>query len=256
MWKKINISFFMLWPIFAVWISFHFSINAFLSTIVFYGGPSILLSICRPTRIKKALSVSLFTIPFMIIVDYIAESTQAWIIPKSILPFRLFNYVPIEVLSWIFLHAYIVIMFYQYFFEKKFVKKLWDKRSKEALFGTVFILIVFLIALFAYPSVLNIPYWYLVFGLLGVLPVIIIEDLKYPNVFPKLLKTAIYFFYLNFTYEITALKLGWWSFPSRQFIGQVSFFGVTFPFEEFFFWIILFTLALLSYYEYFFNKEK
>lgn len=256
--QKVSLLFFVLWPIVAVWLSFTFSINASLSPFVFYGPQAILLSLYRPPRIKKSLFVSLFVIPFMIICDYVAQRTGTWLwpLPDSVFPFRLFNYVSIEVLIWAFLHVYLVIMFYQYFFEKTFMKKFWDKRSKEALFGTIFIFLSFLIVLIAYPNVLNIPYWYSVFGIIGILPVVIFEDFGYPTLFPKLLKTAIYFFYLNFIYEITALKVGWWSFPSTQFIGQMSFFGVTFPFEEFFFWLVLFTLAILSYYEYFFNRER
>jgi hypothetical protein len=192
----------------------------------------------------------------MIVIDYIAESTGAWLIPFSVLPYRLFGYVPIEVIMWASLHVYAVIMFYQYFFEKVFIKKIWDKKSERLLLGEMILFTLFLALLFLVPRVLNIPYWYSVFGLVGILPAVIFEDFKYPKVFQKLLKTAIFFFYLNFVYEITALKLGWWSFPSKQIIGQVSFFGVTFPFEEFFFWIVLFTLSILSYYEYFFNKEK
>lgn len=255
---KINLFFFLIWPLVAVWLSFAYQVNALLSSVIFYGIPSLLLSIYRPQSIKKSLIVSLLILPFMIIVDYVAERTGAWLwpLPDSVLPFRLFDHVSIEVLLWVFLHVYIVIMFYQYFFEKTVIKKLWDRRSKEFLLGTTFIFVLFLLTLIIYPKALHIPYWYLVFGTVGILPVVIFEELEYPMVFPKLLKTAMYFFYLNFTYEVTALKIGWWSFPSQQFIGYISFFGVTFPFEEFFFWIVLFTLAVLSYYEYFFNKER
>ena len=254
---KTTFLFFLLWPIVAVYLSFNFAVNALLSPVIFYGIPSILLSLLRPSAIKKSLFVSLFILPFMVIVDYIAEATQAWLwpLPQSMFP-KLFNYVWVEVLVWVFLHIYIVIMFYQYFFEKHILKRFWDRKSEEVLLGTIFISVLFMLVLIVYPKALHIPYWYLVFGTLGILPAVIFEDLKYPMVFQKLLKTAMYFFYINFTYEITALKIGWWSFPSTQFIGYVSFFGVTFPFEEFFFWIVLFTLAALSYYEYFFNKEK
>lgn len=256
--RRLSLFFFLLWPIVASWLSFKFSVNALLSTIIFYGIPALLLSIYRPKRIKKVFFVSLVPLPFLTIVDYVAERTGTWLwpLPHSYFSFRFFDYVSVEILIWGFLYGYAVIMFYQYFFEKIAIKKFWDKRSEEALVGTGVFFALFLIALFLYPSILNIPYWYLVFGTLGILPIVIIEDIKYPLVFPKLLKTAGYFFYLNFIYEVTALKLGWWSFPSKQFIGYMSFFGVTFPFEEFFFWIILFTLAMLSYYEYFFNKER
>ncbi|MEK7092670.1 MAG: hypothetical protein AAB907_03520, partial [Patescibacteria group bacterium] len=199
----------MLWPIVAAWMSLNFPINALLSSVVFYGIPAGLLSFYRPEYIKKSLIVSLSGIPFLIIVDYIAELTGAWLwpLPHSVVPFKLFGYVSIEVLLWGFLHAYIVIMFFQYFFEKTFTKKILDSRSKKVVLLTTITFIIFLGALFIHPDILNIPYWYLVFGTIGILPLVVFEDWKYPKVFHRLLKTGAYFFYLNFTYEITALKV-------------------------------------------------
>lgn len=255
---KVNIALFILWPIIAAWLSFRFSLNALLSPVVFYGIPSILLSFLKPSQIKKSLLVSALFLPAMIVIDYVAERTGTWTwpLPDSFFSFRFFGYVSIEVLVWVFLHIYFVVMFYQYFFEKKVLKKILDRKSEEAMLMTVIYFLVFIVTLLLSPVVLNVPYWYLVFGAFGILPAVIIEEYKYPKVFHRLLKTAIYFFYVNITYELVALNIGWWSFPSKEFIGYVSFLGKTFPFEEFLFWLVLFTLSVLSYYEYFFNREK
>ena len=105
-------------------------------------------------------------------------------------------------------------------------------------------------------SYLDIPYFYLTAGIvLGIIPISIVL-FEYPRLIAKFFKTAAYFFYLNFAYEITALKLGIWDFPGDQFIGWVTFFGMRFPFEEFFFWIILGAIAMLSYYEFFDDDRK
>jgi hypothetical protein len=256
--RKIILLFFIIWPLLTLWLEFKFSINASIFYVLFYGIPSIILSFCRPERIKKTLAVSTFILPFITIADYIAELTGTWFWapPNPIFTIKIFNYVSPDALIWAFLQMYIVIMFYQYFFEEKYIVRFWDKKSKEALFITIFVFIVFILTLIVYPNLLAIPYWYLILGLFAILPAIIFEDIKYPLIFPKLLKTTLYFFYLNLIFEIIGLKMNWWSFPSKQFIGYISFFGVTFPFEEFFFWIILFSLTILSYYEYFFNRER
>jgi hypothetical protein len=68
--------------------------------------------------------------------------------------------------------------------------------------------------------------------------------------------TAAYFFYFNIIYEIVGLRLRWWDFPGTQFVGHVSLFGVTFPFEEFFFWLVLGGFMVLSYFELFDNTQK
>jgi hypothetical protein len=254
--RKITLFFFILWPIIVAWLSFSLSFNAITSLIFFYIIPSVILSAYMPQRIKKSLFVSTFILPLIIIGDCIAEYTGSWFYAPSF-PFKLSNFITsIDALLWGFFHVYFVIMFYQYFFEKSYFKKIWDEKSKEALVGTIGIFTIFLLALIIYPAILNIPYWYLAFGILGFLPIVIFEDFRYPMVFPKLLKTGIFFFYLNFVYEIVGLKLNWWSFPGKQFIGYISLFGETFPFEELFFFLIFFTLAILSAYEYFFNRER
>lgn len=253
-----TILFFIIWPVLASWLSFTFSLNAFVSPMIFFGIPALLLSYFKPASIKQALLASTCMLPFMAIVDYVAQNTQTWLwpLPNSLLPFKLFGVVSIEVLIWIFLHVYVVILYYQYFYEKKYIAELWNERVKELITATLILFTVFIALVLFAPGLLLIPYWYLVFGIVAIVPVILLEEMRYPLVFLKLLKVAIYFFYLNLAYEFTALKLGWWSFPSRQFLGHLSFLGITLPFEEFFFWLMLLTLAILSYYEYFFNREK
>ena len=80
--------------------------------------------------------------------------------------------------------------------------------------------------------------------------------MNHPKMNVKFFKTAAYFFYLTFIYEVTALQLGWWDFPSTNFIGWVSIFNVRFPLEELIFWLFLFAMAILTYYEYFADDEK
>lgn len=254
--KKIILTGLIVWPIVIIGIVSRFHVDAFTSVLLFYGIPAIPLSLLRPRLISKALVVSLFGIPSVIIIDYIAELTRAWFIPFSIFPFRILSLVTIEVVTWVFFHIYVVVLFYEYFFEKNIPEKIWSSRSNNILASIMGLSMLFIGLFFIIPHALYVPYWYLVFGTIAILSVVVFEELKFPKVFPKLLKTAVYFFYVNLIYEVVALKNGWWSFPGNQFIGQVSLFGATFPFEEFFFWIMLFTLCILSLYEYFFDDER
>jgi hypothetical protein len=256
--RHLLLLFFLVWPIIAAWVCFEFSLVAFFSSVIFFGIPSLILSFLMPHRVKKAFYISLLLLPLMAIIDYFAQKTGSWIwpMPGSIFPIKFFEVVSIESLVWISLHIYVVIMFYQYFFEKKYISQFWDKRSRGVFFTTIILFVLFVFAFIFFPQFYNIPYYYLLSGSIGLLPAVILEEIEFPSVFPKLLKTAIYFFYLNLTQEIVALKIGWWNYETKQFIGQMNLLGVTFPFEEFFFWLVLFTLAFLSYYEFFFNREK
>jgi len=147
-------------------------------------------------------------------------------------------------------------MFYEYFVDKHATKRLWNPKLKYLLTAGILIFIIFTLLFINSPKLLNIPYFYLWFGIVLTLLPFIFQWFEFPHVTKKFLLVGIFFFYLHFLYEITALKLGWWAFPGQEFIGQVSLLGVIFPIEEVVFWFILLALAILSFYEYFDDDEK
>lgn len=249
---------FLAWPLIAAFISFNFPINFFLSSFIFFGVPAAILSLLKPNRVKKAAVASLIFTPIGLVIDYVAQINGTWKmpLPDTVFPFKFLDVVSIEGIIWGFLHVYAVIMYFSYFSEKQYIKTLWNKKSEEALALFIGIFLLFLVTLLFLPDTLKIPYWYIIFGLVSLLSVVVLEEIRFPKVFPRLLRTAFYFFYLNFVYEIVALKLNWWSFPSGRYVGYVSVLDVSFPLEEFVFWMILFSLAILSVYEYFFNGER
>ena len=85
---------------------------------------------------------------------------------------------------------------------------------------------------------------------------LLISLFKFPNLSKKFFLAGSYFFFFAFVYELTALKLGWWKFIGNDFIGWVSIFKLSFPFEELFFWFLLLAMAILSYYEFFDDDGK
>jgi hypothetical protein len=77
----------------------------------------------------------------------------------------------------------------------------------------------------------------------------------FPRLFSKYVKAISYFFALFILLELTGVHLNQWVFPG-EFIGWVELFGIKFPFEEFFFFIILGSAVILSYYEVFADDRK
>lgn len=254
--RKIDLAILILWPIIGSMLAFLLNINTTNSVVIFFVIPSIYLSFRERRHILKAIVFSIFGTPLIILIDYIAEITNAWLIPDSVLSYRLFDFVTLEVIIWMFFHLYFVIIFYEYFIDKHKTDKLWLPKIKYFVSIVAGLSLLFLILLFSYPQALYIPYWYLLMGIVLILIPITLQGYNFPRVFLKFLKVAAYFFYLTFIYEITALKLGWWSFPGRQYVGWVYFFGVKFPFEEFFFWLMLTAIAILSCYEFFDDDER
>jgi len=255
--ESTDLALILIWPIIAALISFLFKPNAFGSIILFLIIPSIYLSIRGKEYVKKAIIFALLTgITTIIVLDYIAHITEAWLIPNSILPFRLFGLVTLEVILWALFTCYFIIIFYEYFIDKHRTQKVWNTKMKYVLMTALIAFVSFLIVLFASPSLLNIPYFYLIWGTIILLIPFLIQLFRYPKTTSKFFLAAAYFFYLHFIYELTGLKLGWWKFPGKEFIGWVSVFGTSFPLEELIFWFILLALATISYYEYFDDDEK
>ena len=255
--ENLDLSLIFLWPIIATFLSFLLISNAFVSIVLFLVVPSIYISIRGKEYWKKSvIFAGGGSIPLIIVIDYISHVTGTWIIPETIFPFKIFNFVTFEVILWAFFTTYFVVMFYEYFLDKHATKRLWTKKTKYFFIIGLLIFTLFLFFYFFFPDYLRIPYWYMIFGVIIFLAPFLIHLFYKQKTTSKFLLPFIYFFFLNFTWEITALKLGWWSFPGTDFIGWVSIFGVRFPFEELFFWFGVLAISLLSYYEFFDDDEK
>lgn len=254
--QRFDLAVLVVWPIIAVVIGLNVPMNFFFSLLLFMGLPAFYLSVRAPQYIKNTLLFSLVTIPILIVIDYIAHRNGAWLIPGSIFSHRLFGYVTFEAVFWLALQTYFTIIFYEYFVDHHVDKQAWHPRTGMLLRVFAVIGVVFLAIVTTYPDYLHIRYAYLIIaGLLGALP-LIVQAFEFPKVTLKIARVAPYFFYLCLLYEIVAVKVGWWSFPGTDFVGWVSFFGVSFPFEEFFFWIVISSVVLLTYYEFCDNDER
>ncbi len=255
--RDFDLALIFLWPVIATIVSFILKPSAFISVVLFLAIPSIYLSIKGREYWKKAAIFSIgASIPIMIVIDYIAHLTGMWIVPKTIFPFKLFNFVTIEVILWAFFTSYLVVMFYEYFLDKHAVKKLWTNKTKYLFITGLLIFSLFVVLYFFFPNMLNIPYWYLIFGIVLTLIPFLLQLFRFPKTTSKFLLPFVYFFFLHFLWEVTAVKLGWWDFPGTMFIGWVNMFGIRFPFEEVLFWFILLALSILSFYEFFDDDEK
>jgi hypothetical protein len=257
--RRVDLIILIFWPIIAAAISFSIGASTFSSIILFLGVPAAYLSYLNPKKILKLFLFSfVLGVPLAIVIDYVMQRTGGWFLPSSIFgPFRLLGYVTIEQIIWLFLYIYLVAIFYETFIEKNQVEKTYYHNFKYLITLMVLIYGLFGFFYFLAPAFLLINYFYLKLGLvLGLLPITLVL-LKSPKLCQKFFQTAIYFFFLSLIYELTALTLGQWTFPAKnQFIGFVEIFGLRFPFEEFFFWIMLGAMAVLAYYEFFDDDLK
>ena len=234
--------------------AFGWQISCLASLLLVLGIPSLYLSVLNRDKLKKIILYTFtISIPTGIIFDFAVRADNGWFIPKSILPYRLFDLMPLENYIWMFLAVYIIIIFYEHFcnkFEKEISKRLkifsWIFYTLTAL-----ILIVHIIRC----SFFIIPYIYLYLGITLFLIPTLFFIWKYPKFMGSFFNVQVYFFYLHIMFELIGVKLQHWVYPGTHYIGIVSFFGLNIPFEEFFFVIAFGAFETLAYYEFFTNRK-
>ncbi len=256
--KKHQFIILLCWPIIAAILSTLFNAGLYSSLFLFFVVPCLYLSYYNPKLIKKALVFSLAcSISMAFLFDYVMELTGAWRLGRMEFPQVWFlQYVSLIQIFWLFFYIYLIVIYYETFFDRS-VRKIIYPRTKWLFLLMLSILAFVVFGHFFFPDLLYINYFYLKAGIVLILLPLLAFLFKFPTVYRKFFKVGLFFFYFNFIYEITALGLKQWSFPAEnQFIGQVTFYSLSFPVEELFFWIIIGSVACLSYYEFFEDDGK
>ena len=111
--KKIDFILLITFPILASIISLTLNVNFFYGTLLFFGVPSLYLSIRnKKVALKTFLFSLIFAAPLALISDYIASISGTWLIETSaLLGFRFFGIVSPEGVIWGFFYIYFVIIF-------------------------------------------------------------------------------------------------------------------------------------------------
>ncbi len=265
--KKIDLLILIFIPILTAFVLLFYRENFLISTILFFGTPSLYLAVRHKKALKKTFIFSLlFSVPLTFIFDYLIAKDKGWHIVSSILPFRIFGIVAFEQFIWAFLWVFYIVIFYEYFLDKQekrsifsflFTKSETITRPMEYFALVLFTLLLFF-TFFAFfcPTYLKIDYAYLVLGtIFGIIPLSIFL-FKFPNFSVRFLKATFYFFFLALIIEYVGLKLNHWIFPGSNFIGVENFFGFMIPYEEIMIYFVLSTPIVLSYYEFFDDDRR
>ena len=127
---------------------------------------------------------------------------------------------------------------------------------KYLVIGFILALIIFFSIMTIRYDFLYVDYFYFKLGIIvAVVPLVTVLSI-FPRLWKKFVKVSVYFFGLSIMHELSALSVHQWEYPGKNFIGWVELFGARFPFEEFFFWIIIGVAALLSWYEFFVDDQR
>jgi len=235
---------------FGAFLTFHYNLKPLASIAFFFVLPSVYMLLRGRFNYKKIFFMAILTGIIAGFADVIFSATKAWVVPDEqlFIAWRIFNSVPFEDFIWFFSFALFAITFYEFFIEKDRIRGI-SKNSKWFFIlalGTIFIvtLLVFL-GWFE-----KIKYSYLVICSIYMTPPVVYLLFRNTNFIKKFFYISIPLFLINLLHELVALKVGQWVFPG-EYIGTFVFFGFSFPFEEFFFYLFLGSITAVAYYEIF-----
>lgn len=229
--------------------------NNLFSGIVLTIPSVIYLGLRKKKNWKKLILASLiFGVLFGFALSFYAEATKSWSTNTPIFNYRVFGMSALEEILGQGIMALLVFTFYEHFFDNERKSKL-NKRVIWAIllgiFGSLFLILLHeylpqKFSTFEYP--------YVVVGTIAILPLIYIL-IKRPGFLPKLVLTGVYFFILWFVIEFQAVAYNYWLYPGN-YIGWVDILGVRYPFEELFYWMMLYAPTIIVYYEFSIDDGK
>ncbi len=217
--------------------------------------PVLYLSLRKKKNWKKVILATLiFGGLFGFLFEFIAEYNKAYSVVSVMFPFKIFGVLPIDNVLGHMMMTLLTIVFYEHFIDSELNHHI-SKHLKYAILPALFAIVTMFVLFFFSPSLLhsNHPYFYM--GLAAIIPPLFLGFTR-PQFIRNMALTAVYFFFFYFVAEIFAVRLGYWIYPGNNYVGWITVFNTTFPFEELFFWMMFYSASLVSYYELFIDDHS
>ena len=215
---------------------------------------SIYLGIVKKKFWKKILVATvLFGGIFGFIFEFVQEYTGMYTVLSSLFPFKIFGVLPVDNVVGHLEMTFFTFVFYEHFLSHERSSHV----SKHLIFALIPGIVVMLSIILLYyisPSLLKIPYSYLLFGLTAIIPTFFLA-ITQPKYIKNMAEIAAFFFFVYFVFEVIALSFGYWTFAGDSYIGWVQFLNLQFPFEELVFWMLFYAATLVAYYELFIDQQ-
>lgn len=210
--------------------------------------PVAYLALRRKKNFDKILPATLVIGLLAFALDILLVHNLAWTPYRSTFSWQIFG-VPPEEVVWFFLHIFYIIVWYEHFVDDEATIRISGRFGSLALFG-VFSVALAAIAVYAFPAASRIPYAYSSIAACTMLPILAYALVRRRLLVRKILPLAIFFALFALVMEITAVRMGLWSFPNTgNYLGLVTLCGATFPIEEIIFWMTLGPGVAIMYYE-------
>lgn len=244
------------WPILAAGLIYVFSIPFIFASFLIFGVPGIYLSWRKPSIIKKSLLFTLLIVSTVSwALDHMAFLDKTWFVDNSWL--RILNgTIPIEDLIFGVWWSYFGIVFWEYFLDHGSHKFKFNPAIRY-LIALLALGVAIFFGLYFYASdVLYQPYFYVKFGMIMLVPIILVTIIRFPKLIKKLLVIGLYFFSISLLGEYVGLARNHWNFPGIHYLGTTTLAGKIVPWDELIFWVTLGMPGLICWYELFADDRK
>jgi len=176
--------------------------------------------------------------------------TNSWDV-QSILP-RPFGLIPLENMLFGFFNILWPLSFYEFFVDKDRTKVI--SKKLKYLVALYCLLSIIVYTLFYWnKKLISIDY------IVASIPILIIPSLiiftKNPKILRKVFLTTVFFAIVHFTFEMFAMKIGNWWWPS-EYLHTFNISGMVYPLDDAIVWFLLSTPTLIGGYEFFVDDNK
>lgn len=238
----------------AAWASLSFHLKPLTWSIFYLVLPSIYLMLRERKNYRKIFwSVVILGLLLGFFFDFLAEFNGAWHVRDLVIPYKILGIEPVDNVLGYAVMVLFMVTFYEHFIDDERDRRLSKNASRLFLLGTIAVILL-VVGYLENQTVFKISHMYLKAGLAAILfP--LIYGFRHPKILAKFSALALFFIPVWLVAEIVVLKNGGWNFPG-QYVGWVTVFGVTFPFEELFFWMICYAGAIVASYEYFIDDNR
>jgi len=251
--KKLDFLVFVLLVVIMALAWWYFGLKPLYGFLLYTLIPSVYLSLRKKKNLLK-ISLAVFTLGtlFGFLFDTIQVINNAWVV-DLVLPWKILGIAPVDNILGYTLMTLLIVVFYEHFLDDENNKRL-SKRFARFFLILSIVMIIFYILLANSPDLFKISYSYVTLALIAIItPILLI--LRRPKFITKMLVMSAVFFGVWFLNVIVVLKTGGWAYFG-EFVGWVTVFGVTFPFEELFFWMMWYAVTVVAFYELFIDDLR
>jgi len=183
--------------------------------------------------------------------EFIAEFNYSYSVISTVFP-KILGIVPVDNILGHTMMALLTFTFYEHFINTRKSSSI-SSRSKYAILISLSSTTIILFMFIYNRNLLLFHYSYFYMGLAAIIPAVIL-GIKKTYLIKDMAVTAIYFFFLYLSLELLAVSNNWWIYKGK-YIGWVTLFNYSFPFEELFFWMLFYAASLVSYYKIFIDRN-